>query len=125
MLPLAPPPSPPPPPPRVSLSPGTSFFLLKQFEDVNIYLNSIKAYMYNDDDFNWNHGISLAQTGNFKVRRGRPGGGITHPKAPIGTKAFPHGASQFVQSDPTRSAPRPAPRPDPTRPQPDPTRPAK
>ena len=23
--------------------------------------------MYNDDDFNWNHGISLAQTGNFKV----------------------------------------------------------
>ena len=26
-----------------------------------------QAYMYNDDDFNWNHGISLAQTGNFKV----------------------------------------------------------
>ena len=25
--------------------------------------------MYNDDDFNWNHGISLAQTGNFKVCR--------------------------------------------------------
>jgi hypothetical protein len=24
--------------------------------------------MYNDDDFNWNHGISLAQTGNYKVR---------------------------------------------------------
>ena len=43
------------------------FFLLKQFEDVNIYLNSIKAYMYNDDDFNWNHGISQAQTGNFKA----------------------------------------------------------
>ena len=41
-------------------------FLLKQFEDVNIYLNSIKAYMYGDDDFNWNHGISLAQTGNYK-----------------------------------------------------------
>jgi len=41
------------------------FFLLKQFEDVNIYLNSIKAYMYNDDDFNWNHCISLCQTGNY------------------------------------------------------------
>lgn len=37
---------------------ASCFFLLKQFEDVNIYLNSIKAYMYNDDDFNWNHGVS-------------------------------------------------------------------
>ncbi|KAJ8600042.1 hypothetical protein CTAYLR_001809 [Chrysophaeum taylorii] len=56
---------------------ASCFFLLKQFEDVNIYLNSIKAYMYNDDDFNWNHGtqpqtssssqISLAQTGNYKA----------------------------------------------------------
>lgn len=46
---------------------ASCFFLLKQFEDVNIYLNSIKAYMYNDDDFNWNYGISLAQTGNFKA----------------------------------------------------------
>ena len=45
---------------------ASCFFLLKQFEDVNIYLNSIKQYMYNDDDFNWNHGISLAATGNFK-----------------------------------------------------------
>lgn len=45
---------------------ASCFFLLKQFEDVNIYLNSVKAYMYNDDDFNWNHGISLAATGNFK-----------------------------------------------------------
>ena len=45
---------------------ASCFFLLKQFEDVNIYLNSIKAYLYNDDDFNWNYGISLASTGNFK-----------------------------------------------------------
>ena len=45
---------------------ASCFFLLKQFEDVNIYLNSVKAYMYNDDDFNWNYGISLAQTGSFK-----------------------------------------------------------
>ena len=53
-----------------SLSRTLSFALslsqLKQFEDVNIYLNSVKAYMYNDDDFNHNYGISLAQTGNFK-----------------------------------------------------------
>ena len=34
---------------------------------MNIYLNSVKAYMYNDDDFNWNHGISLAQTNQFKA----------------------------------------------------------
>ena len=45
---------------------ASCFFLLRQFEDVNIYLNSIKAYLYNDDDFNWNYGISLASTGNFK-----------------------------------------------------------
>ncbi|CAM9128474.1 unnamed protein product [Pylaiella littoralis] len=46
---------------------ASCFFLLKQFEDVNIYLNSVKAYMYNDDDFNWNHGLSLGSTGNFKA----------------------------------------------------------
>mmetsp|Transcript_65802 Transcript_65802/g.129159 ORF Transcript_65802/g.129159 Transcript_65802/m.129159 type:complete len:629 (-) Transcript_65802:161-2047(-) len=45
---------------------ASCFFLLKQFEDVNIYLNSVKAYMYNDDGFNWNHGLSLASTGGFK-----------------------------------------------------------
>eukprot|EP00519_Triparma_laevis_P002247 CAMPEP_0182499744 /NCGR_PEP_ID=MMETSP1321-20130603/7927_1 /TAXON_ID=91990 /ORGANISM="Bolidomonas sp., Strain RCC1657" /LENGTH=556 /DNA_ID=CAMNT_0024703985 /DNA_START=70 /DNA_END=1736 /DNA_ORIENTATION=- len=45
---------------------ASCFFLLKQFEDVNIYLNSIKQYMYADDDFNWNYGISLAATGNYK-----------------------------------------------------------
>ncbi len=37
-----------------------------QFEDVNIYLSSIKTYMYNDDDFNWNYGISQAAVGNYK-----------------------------------------------------------
>ena len=45
---------------------ASCFFLMKQFEDVNTYLNSVKAYMYNDDGFNWNHGLSLASTGNFK-----------------------------------------------------------
>jgi intraflagellar transport protein 56 len=29
---------------------ASCFFLMRQFEDVNIYLNSVKAYMYNDDD---------------------------------------------------------------------------
>lgn len=46
---------------------ASCFFLMKQFEDVNIYLNSVKAYMYNDDDFNHNYGISLAATRNYKA----------------------------------------------------------
>ena len=45
---------------------ASCFFLLKQFEDVNIYLNSIKSYLYNDDDFNYNYGISLAATGQYQ-----------------------------------------------------------
>ena len=44
---------------------GVLLLFTRQFEDVNIYLNSIKV-PYNDDDFNWNYGISLASTGNFK-----------------------------------------------------------
>ncbi len=46
---------------------ASCFFLMKQFDDVNIYLNSIKAYMYNDDDFNYDHGIALAATRNYKA----------------------------------------------------------
>ena len=46
---------------------ASCFFLMKQFEDVNIYLNSVKAYMYNDDDFNFNHGIALAAMRNYKA----------------------------------------------------------
>ena len=45
---------------------ASCFFLMRQFEDVNIYLNSIKAYMYNDDDFNYNHVLALASTRNYK-----------------------------------------------------------
>lgn len=45
---------------------ASCFFLMRQFDDVNIYLNSIKAYMYNDDDFNYNHGLALASTRNYK-----------------------------------------------------------
>lgn len=45
---------------------ASCFYLLKQFEDVNIYLNSIKQYLYNEDDFNWNYGISLCNTGSHQ-----------------------------------------------------------
>lgn len=46
---------------------ASCYFLMRQFDDVNIYLNSVKAYMYNDDDFNFNHGIALAATRNYKA----------------------------------------------------------
>ncbi|XP_033630957.1 intraflagellar transport protein 56-like isoform X1 [Asterias rubens] len=42
------------------------FFLLKQFEDVLIYLNSVKSYFYNDDRFNYNYAQAKATAGNFK-----------------------------------------------------------
>lgn len=45
---------------------ASAFFLMKKFEDVNVYLNSVKNYMNNDDTFNWNYGISLAMTGQYK-----------------------------------------------------------
>lgn len=45
---------------------ASCLFLLKQFEDVNVYLSSIKAYMYVDDNFNWNYGVACAAEGNYK-----------------------------------------------------------
>jgi intraflagellar transport protein 56 len=45
---------------------ASCFFLLKQFEDVLVFLSSIKSYFPNDDDFNWNYGIAKAATGKFK-----------------------------------------------------------
>ncbi|CAD8102938.1 unnamed protein product [Paramecium sonneborni] len=42
------------------------FFLCKQFEDVLVYLKSIKNYFSNDDDFNWNYGIACAGVGDYK-----------------------------------------------------------
>jgi intraflagellar transport protein 56 len=58
---------------------ASCFFLMKQFEDVNIYLNSVKAYMYNDDDFNHNHGnpqsrITLSRLNPSPVYRDISGG---------------------------------------------------
>lgn len=45
---------------------ASSFFLIQQFEDVLIYLKSIKSYFQNDDDFNWNFGIALGSVGDYK-----------------------------------------------------------
>lgn len=45
---------------------ASCFFLLKQFEDVLIYLNSVKSYFYSDDFFNYDYGQAKAAVGNFK-----------------------------------------------------------
>ncbi|KAM7295981.1 putative tetratricopeptide repeat protein [Ixodes scapularis] len=45
---------------------ASCFFLLKQFDDVLLYLNSIKSYFYSDDTFNFNYAQAKAATKNFK-----------------------------------------------------------
>ena len=45
---------------------ASCFFILKQFDDVLVYLKSIRPYFINDDDFNWNFGIACASAGEFK-----------------------------------------------------------
>jgi len=45
---------------------ASCFFLLKQFEDVLTYLNSVKAYAYQDPIFNYNHGLALGACGQYK-----------------------------------------------------------
>nr|KAJ3421422.1 Intraflagellar transport protein 56 [Polyrhizophydium stewartii] len=45
---------------------ASCFFLLKQFEDVLIYLNSIKGYFYNDDTFNYNYAQAKVATGAYE-----------------------------------------------------------
>lgn len=45
---------------------ASCFFLLKQFDDVMVFLSSIKSYFPTDDDFNWNFGIAKAATGKYK-----------------------------------------------------------
>lgn len=45
---------------------ASCFYLLKQFDDVLIYLNSIKSYYYNDDNFNYNYGQAKASVGHYK-----------------------------------------------------------
>jgi intraflagellar transport protein 56 len=46
---------------------ASCFFILRQFEDVLVYLKSIKEFFPDDDDFNWNYGIALAATGDYKT----------------------------------------------------------
>ena len=45
---------------------ASCFFLLKQFDDVLVYLRSIRDFFLTDDDFNWNYGIALAASGEYK-----------------------------------------------------------
>jgi intraflagellar transport protein 56 len=45
---------------------ASCFFILKQFDDVMVYLKSIRPYFINDDDFNWNFGIASANSNSFK-----------------------------------------------------------
>jgi len=45
---------------------ASCFFLLRQFEDVLVYLKSIRPYFTNDDDFNWNYGQACASAGEYK-----------------------------------------------------------
>merc|ERR1711959_197317 len=45
---------------------ASCFLLLKQYDDVLVYLKSIKTYFANDDDFNWNYGIACAAAEDYK-----------------------------------------------------------
>jgi intraflagellar transport protein 56 len=45
---------------------ASCFYLLKQFDDVLIYLDSIKSYFYNDDTFNFDYGQCLASLARWK-----------------------------------------------------------
>ena len=45
---------------------ASTFFILKQFDDVLVYLKSIRPYFINDDSFNWNYGIASAAAGEYR-----------------------------------------------------------
>uniref|UniRef100_A0A3P8ZWS5 Intraflagellar transport protein 56 n=1 Tax=Esox lucius TaxID=8010 RepID=A0A3P8ZWS5_ESOLU len=45
---------------------ASCFFLLRQFEDVLIYLNSVKSYFFNDDTFNFNYAQAKANVENYR-----------------------------------------------------------
>jgi intraflagellar transport protein 56 len=87
---------------------ASCFYLLRNFEDVNVYLNSIKAYLSHDDDFNWNYGLSLAATGNYKAAevRGNLRDGNTErdkrsilTSRPTPTDSLPQEALLSIQGD--------------------------
>ena len=42
---------------------ASALFLSNKYEEANVYFHSIKEYMFNDDSFYWNYGISLASAG--------------------------------------------------------------
>lgn len=44
---------------------ASAFFLLKRFQDVLIYLSSIKIYFSDDDNFNYNYGQAKAAVGKW------------------------------------------------------------
>jgi intraflagellar transport protein 56 len=48
---------------------ASCFYLLHQFDDVIMFLNSIHQYFKEDADYNWNHGMALANIGNWKEVR--------------------------------------------------------
>ncbi|XP_054844728.1 intraflagellar transport protein 56 isoform X2 [Eublepharis macularius] len=45
---------------------ASHYFLLRQFDDVLTYLNSVKSYFYNDDAFNFNYAQAKAANGNTR-----------------------------------------------------------
>ena len=45
---------------------ASAFFLYGQFEEVLVYLNSIRSYFINDDIFNFNYAQAKAATGYYK-----------------------------------------------------------
>ena len=46
---------------------ASCFYLLRQFEDVLVYLKSIAEFLKDDDNFNWNYGIATAASGDYKT----------------------------------------------------------
>ena len=45
---------------------ASCFYLLRQFDDTMVYLDSIQPYLGEDDEFKWNYGISLAASGKYE-----------------------------------------------------------
>ncbi|XP_057700252.1 intraflagellar transport protein 56 [Corythoichthys intestinalis] len=45
---------------------ASCYFLLRQFKDVLVYLNSVKSYFYVDDTFNFNYAQAKVATNEFK-----------------------------------------------------------
>lgn len=46
---------------------ASNLILMHKFEDAIRYLDTIKAYCSGDNDFHWNYGMSLGNTGKYKA----------------------------------------------------------